>query len=515
MSFDDLIYELEEKKKTISQIEDKSIAEKQHAKGKLTARERIDLLLDPNSFQEFDMFVKTRSTYFGLDKKFIPCDGVVTGIGTVNGRRVAIYSQDFSAIGGSLGEMHALKIVKMQELALKLGIPFIGINDSGGARIQEGVDSLRGYGEIFIRNVKASGVIPQISLQLGPTAGGAVYSPAIMDFIIMTEKATMYITGPNVVEAVTGEKVSHEGLGGGIIHNEKSGVAHFLAKNDEEAIELSKKLLSFIPDNNLQEPEAIDTGDLSDRETLSLRDIVPMEPNKVYNVKDVITEVVDNGDFLEIHEGFAKNAVVGFARIGGKSVGIIANQAAHLAGALDINSADKIARFVRFCDAFNIPLVSFVDTPGYMPGTVQEHGGVIRHGAKILYAYSEATVPKVTLILRKAYGGAYIAMCSRHLGADAVFAYPQAEIAVMGAEGAANIIFAKEIETAENPNEVRAQKIKEYKDQFGNPYRAAERGYVDDIIDPKDTRKAISRILDMLRSKSEEHPQKKHGNIPL
>lgn len=515
MSFDELIYELEEKKKALSQVEDKSIAEKQHTKGKLTARERINLLVDPSSFQEFDMFIKTRTTYLGLDKKFIPCDGVVTGIGTVNGRRIALYSQDFTAIGGSLGEMHAFKIVKMQELAMKLGIPFIGINDSGGARIQEGVDSLRGYGEIFIRNVKASGVIPQISLQLGPTAGGAVYSPAIMDFIIMTEKATMYITGPNVVQAVTGEKVSHEELGGGIIHNEKSGVAHFLAKNDEEAISLVKKLLSYIPDNNLQEPETEETSDPVERETPSLRELIPTDPTKPYNVKDLIKETVDNGEFLEVHEGFAKSAVVGFARINGRSVGIVANQAAYLAGVLDINSADKIARFVRFCDAFNIPLVSFVDTPGYMPGTVQEHGGVIRHGAKILYAFSEASVPKITLILRKAYGGAYIAMCSRHLGADAVFAYPQAEIAVMGAEGAANIIFAKEIETAQNPEEVRKQKISEYREQFANPYRAAERGYIDDIIDPKDTRKVIARALEFLRSKSEEAPQKKHGNIPL
>ncbi len=515
MSFDELIYELIAKRKSLSQEEDKSVKEKQHAKGKLTARERIDLLLDQGSFQEFDMFVRTRSTYYGLDKKFIPCDGIVTGVGTISGRRVALYSQDFTAIGGSLGEMHALKIVKMQELALKLGIPFIGINDSGGARIQEGVDSLRGYGEIFIRNVKASGVIPQISLQLGPTAGGAVYSPSIMDFIIMTEKATMYITGPNVVQAVTGEKVSHEELGGGIIHNEKSGVAHFLAKNDEEAINLAKKLLSFMPDNNLQETEIIETDDPIERETVSLRNLIPTDPTKPYDVKDLIKEVVDNKDFFEIQEGFAKNSVIGFGRINGRSVGIVANQAAYLAGVLDINSGDKIARFVRFCDAFNIPLVSFVDTPGFMPGTLQEHGGVIRHGAKILYAYSEATVPKITLILRKAYGGAYIAMCSRHLGADAVFAYPQAEIAVMGAEGAANIIFAKDIETAENPEEVRTQKINEYREQFANPYKAAERGYVDDVIDPKNTREVIARTLEFLRSKSEETPQKKHGNIPL
>jgi acetyl-CoA carboxylase carboxyltransferase component len=515
MEIKNQIIDLEKMKKHIKRKEEKEVIEKQHTKGKLTARERIDLLVDQGSFQEFDLFVKTRSTYFGLDKKDIPSDGVVTGIGTVNGRRVALYSQDFNVIGGSLGEMHALKITKMQDLAIKLGIPFIAMNDSGGARIQEGVDSLRGYGDIFIRNVKASGVIPQISLQLGPTAGGAVYSPAIMDFIVMTEKATMYITGPNVVEAVTGEKVTHEALGGGIIHNEKSGVAHFLAKDDPEAIETVKKLLSYLPDNYLQEPQIVESDDVSLRETPLLQNAVPTDPNKGYDVKSIIKEVVDNNEFLEVQETFAQNAVVGFGRIGGRSVGIVANQAMFLAGVLDINSADKIARFIRFCDSFNIPLVTFVDTPGYMPGTAQEHGGVIRHGAKILYAYSEATVPKVTLILRKAYGGAYIAMCSRHLGADAVFAYPQAEIAVMGADGAANIIFAKEIEAAEKPEEVRAEKIEEYREQFANPYIAASRGYIDDIIDPKDTRRVIANALEFLRTKSEEPIQKKHGNIPL
>ena len=514
MSIDDRLKELEEKKSKIKNL-DPQVVEKQHQKGKLTARERIDLLLDPHTFEEFDPFVKTRSTYFGLDKKFIPADGVVTGIGKVNGRRVAVYSQDFTAQGGSLGEMHALKIVKMQELAMKLGIPFVAMNDSGGARIQEGVDSLRGYGEIFIRNVKASGVIPQISVQLGPTAGGAVYSPALMDFIIMTEKATMYITGPNVVEAVTGEKVTHEQLGGGIVHNEKSGVAHFLAKDDEEAINMVKILLSYLPDNYLQDPPVVETTDSTERETPSLLQIVPEEPNVPFDVKEVIKEVVDEGSFFEVHEDFARNAVVGFARVGGRTVGIVANQPAYLAGVLDIDSSDKIARFVRFCDAFNIPLVTFVDTPGYMPGTAQEHGGVIRHGAKILYAYSEATVPKITVIMRKAYGGAYIAMCSRHLGADAVFAFPQAEIAVMGAEGAANIIFAKEIESAENPEEMRKKKIEEYRSQFSNPYLAAERGYVDDVINPKDTRKVLAYMLDFLRSKHEDPVPKKHGNIPL
>ncbi|HDH63216.1 MAG TPA: methylmalonyl-CoA carboxyltransferase, partial [Firmicutes bacterium] len=413
------------------------------------------------------------------------------------------------------GEMHALKIAKMQDLAMKLGIPFIGMNDSGGARIQEGVDSLFGYGEIFIRNTKASGVIPQISINMGPTAGGAVYSPAITDFIIMTEKATMFITGPNVVKAVTGEEISQEELGGGLVHNQKSGNAHFLAKNDEDAIEITKKLLSYIPDNYLQEPAIVETGDPIDRADDELRDIVPTDPSKSYDVKDIIRRVVDNGEFLEVHALYAPNIVVGFARIGGRSVGIVANQAKYLAGVLDINSSDKAARFVRFCDAFNIPLVTFTDTPGFLPGVNQEHGGIIRHGAKLLYAFSEATVPKVTVILRKAYGGAYIAMCSRHLGADVVYAYPTAEIAVMGAEGAAQIIFRKEIKAAENPEEMRKKKIEEFREMFSNPYRAAERGYIDDVIDPKFTRKKIAEALELLRSKSESLPEKKHGNIPL
>ena len=509
------IIDLEKMKKHIERREEKEEKGKQHAKGKLTTRVRIDLLIDQGTFQEFDLFVKTRSTNFDLDKKDIPADGVVTGIGKINGRRVALYSQDFTVMGGSLGEMHALKIAKMQDMATKLGIPIIGVNDSGGARIQEGVDSLRGYGEVFIRNVKASGVIPQISLQLGPTAGGAVYSPSIMDFVIMTEKATMYITGPEVVKAVTREDVTHEELGGGEVHNTKSGVAHFLTGNDSEALEVAKKLISYLPDNYLQEPPQVACDDPVDREELSLRETVPTDPTKSYDVKDVITEILDNREFLEVHALYAQNAVVGFGRLGGRSVGIVANQAKYLAGVLDINSSDKIARFVRFCDAFNIPLLTFVDTPGYLPGTSQEHGGVIRHGAKVLYAYSEATVPKVTVILRKAYGGAYIAMSSRHLGGDAVFAYPQAEIAVMGAEGAANIIFRKEITTAKNPEEIRKQKIEEYREQFANPYIAASRGYIDDIIDPKDTRKIVANALEFLRTKSEEPVQKKHGNIPL
>jgi len=515
MKKNELIINLEEKKELLKKGGGEKAIEKQHSKGKLTARERIELLVDPGSFQEFDLFVRTRSTYFGLDKKSIPADGIVTGTGYVNGRRVALFVQDFTVIGGSLGEMHALKMAKMQDLAMKLGIPIIGMNDSGGARIQEGIDSLYGYGEVFIRNTKASGVIPQITIIMGPTAGGAVYSPSIMDFVIMTEKSTMYITGPDVVKAVTGEQVTHQQLGGGVAHNEKSGVAHFLAKDDKDAIEMLKKLLSFLPDNYLQEPEVIETDDPVEREELDLRNIVPLDPSKSYDVRDVIKKVVDDGDFLEVHSLYAKNAVVGFARIGGRVVGVVANQTRFIAGVLDINASDKIARFVRFCDAFNIPLVTFVDTPGYLPGTNQEHGGVIRHGAKVLYAYSEATVSKITVILRKAYGGAYIAMCSRHLGADVVFAYPQAEIAVMGAAGAANIVFRKDIKNAENPEALRQEKIKEYREQFANPYKAAERGYVDDIIDPKDTRIVIAKALEFLQTKSEDPVQKKHGNIPL
>lgn len=515
MDIDELLNELNQQKQKISEAGGKEAIEKQHQKGSLTAWERIEYLVDEGSFVEFDQFVKTRSTYFGLDKTFAPRDAIITGLATINGRRVALYAQDFTVLGGSLGEMHALKIVKMQEFAVKLGIPIIGLNDSGGARIQEGIDSLFGYGEIFYRNTKASGVVPQIAVNMGPTAGGAVYSPAIMDFVIMTEKAFMYITGPNVVKAVTGEEISHEGLGGGLVHNQKSGVAHFLASDDKDALDTLKKLLSYIPDNYLQDPPTFDTNDPIEREDESLRYIVPDDPSKPYDVKDIILKVVDNGEFLEVHKYFAPNVVVGFARIGGRSVGIVANQAKYLAGVLDINSSDKVARFVRFCDAFNIPLVTFQDCPGFLPGVGQEHGGVIRHGAKVLFAYSEATVPKVTIILRKAYGGAYIAMSSRHLGADIVYAYPTAEIAVMGAEGAAEIIFRKEIQKAEDKEKVRQEKIKEFRDIFANPYRAAERGYIEDVIDPKETRVRIAQALIFLRSKSVDSPSKKHGNIPL
>lgn len=515
MGIDDLLNELNEKKQKIKEGGGKEAIQKQHERGSLTAWERIEYLVDEGSFIEFDEFVKTRSTYFGLDKVFAPKDGVITGIATVNGRRIALYAQDFTVLGGSLGEMHALKIVKMQDLAMKLGIPIIGLNDSGGARIQEGIESLYGYGEVFYRNTKASGVIPQIAVNMGPTAGGAVYSPAIMDFIIMTKNATMYITGPNVVKAVTGEEISHTDLGGGLVHNQKSGVAHFLAGDDKDALDTLKKLLSYIPDNYLQDPPNAECDDPIDRIEDSLLDVLPDDPSKPYDVIDIITKVVDNGEFLEVHKYFAPNIVVGFARIAGRSVGVVANQAKFMAGVLDINSADKAARFVRFCDAFNIPLVTFVDCPGYLPGINQEHGGVIRHGAKLLFSFSEATVPKITIIIRKAYGGSYIAMSSRHLGADVVYAYPTAEIAVMGAEGAAEVIFRKDIQSAEDKEKMRQQKIKEYKDQFANPYKSAEKGYIDDVIDPRETRAKIAKALLFLKSKSEESPAKKHGNIPL
>ncbi|MDM7321244.1 MAG: carboxyl transferase domain-containing protein [Fervidobacterium sp.] len=488
--------------------------DKQHAEGKLTARERLQLLFDEGTFEELDKFVKHRNTMFGLDKMKLPADGVVTGIGKVNGRPVAAFSQDFTVMGGSLGEMHAKKIMKVMDLALKMGIPLVGINDSGGARIQEGVDSLYGYGEIFFRNTIASGVIPQITVIAGPCAGGAVYSPAITDFVIMVDQtAQMFITGPNVIKAVTGEDISKEDLGGALVHNTKSGNAHFLASDDRQAIETVRKLLSYIPQNNMEEPpleEQIIEPDTSDIQT-----VVPVDPKKGFDVRDVIKRVVDEGTFFEVHEHFAKSIVIGFARINGKSVGIVANQPNYLAGVLDIDSSDKAARFIRFLDAFNIPIVTFVDTPGYLPGVKQEHGGIIRHGAKLLYAYSEATVPKITIILRKAYGGAYIAMGSKHLGADFVAAWPTAEIAVMGPDGAANIIFKKEIDASENPEETRKQKIEEYRQLFANPYVAASRGYIDAVIDPRKTRSWIIKALEYSATKVESRPRKKHGNIPL
>jgi len=489
---------------------------KQHEKGKLTARERLEKLLDEGSFVEIGMFAKSRATEFGMDKKRYPGDGVVTGYGTINGRLVFVYAQDFTVLGGSLGEMHAEKICRIMDLAMENGAPVIGLNDSGGARIQEGVDSLKGYGEIFFRNTIASGVIPQIAVIMGPCAGGAVYSPAIMDFTIMVDRSSyMFITGPQVIKAVTGEDINFEGLGGAMVHNEKSGNAHLIARNEDEAIEFIKLLLSYIPSNNMEDPPVINTGDPPDRMDYSLDKIIPEDPKKSYDVKDVISKVVDRGTFFELQPYFAPNIVIGFARLNGKSVGIVANQPRVLAGVLDINASDKAARFVRFCDAFNIPLITFVDVPGYLPGVAQEHGGIIRHGAKLLYAYSEATVPKITVILRKAYGGAYIAMSSKHLRADMVYAWPTAEIAVMGPEGAVNIVFRREIKEAEDPEKKRLELIKEYRDKFANPYVAAARLYIDDVIYPHETRPKIIQALEMLQNKREDRPMKKHGNMPV
>lgn len=465
---------------------------------------------------ELDAFVETRGTDFGMQEKKVAGDGVVTGYGTIDGRLVYVASQDFTVIGGSLGEMHAKKITKVMDLAMKMGAPFISINDSGGARIEEGIDALGGFGEIFRRNTLASGVIPQISVIMGPCAGGAVYSPAITDFVFMVDKTShMFITGPSVIKAVTGEDVTFDALGGSGAHSSVSGVAHFRAPDEEACFAQIKKLLSFLPDNNLSDPEIVVAGDDVNRLDDALNTIIPDDPNKPYDMLDIITRVVDNGDFFQVHEGFAKNLIVGFARIGGRTVGIIANQPKVVAGVLDVDASDKGARFVRFCDAFNIPLITFTDVPGYLPGVKQEHNGIIRHGAKLLYAFSEATVPKINVIVRKAYGGAYIAMNSKHLGADMVLAWPTAEIAVMGPDGAANIIFKKEIGKAEDPIAFRKEKIQEYRDKFSNPYIAAARGYVDDVIEPATTRQRIASALDMLAGKRETRPPKKHGNIPL
>ncbi len=481
---------------------------KQHASGKLTARERIEKLLDPGTFVELDQFVHHRCTNFGMEKEEAPGEGVVTGYGSVDGRLVYVFAQDFTVIGGSLGEMHAAKIVKVQELAIKMGAPLIGMNDSGGARIQEAVDALSGYGKIFYRNTLASGVIPQISIIMGPCAGGAVYSPALTDFIYMVKNTSqMFITGPQVIKATTSEEVSAEQLGGAMTHNTVSGVAHFAAENDDDCMRQVRYLLSFLPSNNMDEVPTVETGDDPNRIDLDLNNIIPDNPNMPYNMKDVIAKIVDKGEFYEVHQHYAKNIITCFARFDGKTVGIIANQPSVMAGCLDVNASDKAARFIRFCDAFSIPLVNLVDVPGFLPGTDQEYGGIIRHGAKMLYAYSEATVPKVTVITRKAYGGAYIAMCSQHLGGDQVFAWPSAEIAVMGPAGAANIIFKGDPDAK--------AKTDQYVDNFATPYKAAERGYVDVVIEPAETRPRIITALNMLASKREVRPAKKHGNIPL
>ncbi|MFQ6050766.1 MAG: acyl-CoA carboxylase subunit beta [Candidatus Hydrothermarchaeota archaeon] len=513
---DKKIAELKEREEKAKLGGGKEKIDAQHKKGKLTARERLDLLLDPGSFVELDMFVEHRCTHFGMEKRKYPGDGVVTGYGTIDGRLVYVFAQDFTVIGGTLSEMFSKKICKIMDMAAKVGAPFIGLNDSGGARIQEGVDSLAGYGEIFFRNTIYSGVIPQISAIMGPCAGGAVYSPAISDFTIMVEKTSyMFITGPDVIKEVTGEEVTFEQLGGADVHTQVSGNADLSAKNEEECIKLIKELLSYLPSNNLEDPPVVNTGDDPNRREEELNYVVPVDPKKAYDMYDVIRMIVDNGKLFELKPNFAKNIIIGFARLDGKTVGIIANQPKVYAGSLDVNSSDKAARFIRFCDAFNIPLVTFVDVPGFLPGTAQEYGGIIRHGAKLLFAYSEATVPKITIITRKSYGGTYLAMCSRDLRADLVYAWPTAEIAVMGPEGAVNIIARKEIAKAEDPEAMREKLIQEYREKFANPYEAAARGYIDAVIEPKNTRPLLINALKTLENKREDRPWKKHGNIPL
>jgi acetyl-CoA carboxylase carboxyltransferase component len=488
----------------------------QHKKGRLTARERIDLLLDKGSFREVDAFVQHRTHDFGLDSQKYLSDSVVTGWGTIEGRLVYVFSQDFTVFGGSLGEVHAAKIVKIMEMAMKNGAPLIGINDSGGARIQEGVVSLGGYADIFLRNTMAAGVSPQLSIIMGPCAGGAVYSPALTDFIFMVKNSSyMFVTGPDVVKAVTHEDVSFEDLGGASVHAEKSGVCHVAGENEADTLYLVRKLLGYLPQNNMEDPPRGQTNDDPLRMDESLEQLVPESPDKPYDIRDVIRPVVDNGQFFEIHEAFAPNVVVGFARLGGHSIGIIANQPAVLAGVLDIDASEKAARFVRFCDSFNIPIVTFEDVPGFMPGTHQEHNGIIRAGAKLLYAYCEATVPKLTVITRKAYGGAYCVMSSKHIRGDVNFAWPTAEIAVMGPDGAVSIIMRKDLEAAQDPIKRKAELVAEYREKFANPYVAAERGFIDDVIEPKETRPRLINALEMLQNKRDSNPPKKHGNIPL
>lgn len=485
--------------------------ERQHKAGRLTARERVKLLLDPGSFVEMDKFVTHKATDFDMDKKKIPGDGVVTGYGKIDDRLVYVFAQDFTVFGGTMSRTNANKITKVMDLAMRMGAPIIGLNDSGGARIQEGVESLAGYADVFYRNTMASGVIPQISVILGPCAGGAVYSPAITDFICMVKETSyMFITGPDVIKTVTHEEVTKEELGGALSHNSKSGVAHFMADDDEQALMMIRELMTFLPSNNMDDPPMKPNTDDIHREDESLQSIVPDDPNKPYDIKEIISTVVDDNNFFEVHPHYAENIVVGFARLGGKPVGIVANQPAHLAGVLDIDSSLKGARFVRFCDAFNIPLITFEDVPGFLPGTDQEFGGIIKHGAKLLYAYSEATVPKITVITRKAYGGAYDVMSSKHIGADVNFAYPTAEIAVMGPEGAVNIIFRNALS-----DEDKKKAVEDYKEKFASPYKAAELGYIDEIIYPKQTRFKLIQALEMTQNKSKTNPAKKHGNIPL
>ena len=504
------------RRRELARTADPQAAEKQHQRGKLTARERIDLLLDPGSFVELDAFAVHRTSAFGMAGRKPLGDGVVTGHGTIDGRAVCVFAQDFTVFGGSLGEVFAEKICKVMDLALRMGVPCIGLNDSGGARIQEGVVSLGGYAEIFYRNVMASGVIPQLSVIAGPCAGGAVYSPAMTDFILMVKGSSqMFITGPDVIKTVTNEDVGFEDLGGAMTHNSRSGVAHFAAESEEEVFEQLRALLSFLPLNNLEDPPYAPPADDPERMDEALQTIIPDNPRKPYDIVQVIDAVVDDGVFFEVQPFYARNIVVGFARLDGNPIGVVANQPAHLAGVLDIDSSVKAARFVRFCDAFNIPLVTFVDVPGFLPGTQQEYGGIIRHGAKLLYAYCEATVPKLTVITRKAYGGAYDVMSSKHIRADFNFAWPTAEIAVMGVDAAVKIIFRRELGEAANPAQRQSELVEDYQNRFANPYVAAERGYVDDVIEPRETRPALIRALRLARSKRQSLPARKHGNIPL
>ena len=494
----------------------KARIEVQHKKGRLTARERLDLLLDKGSFRELDPFIVHRTTDFGLDKKKFMTDSVVTGWGTINGRLIYVFSQDFTVFGGSLGEVHAEKIVKLMDMAIKNGAPVIGLNDSGGARIQEGVVALGGYADIFLRNTLASGVVPQISAIMGPCAGGAVYSPALTDFIFMVRDSSyMFVTGPDVVKAVTNEKVSFEDLGGASVHSEVSGVCHVAADSEADTLFLIRKLLSYLPQNNMEDPPFVPNGDDPLRRDKDLDTIIPDDPSKPYDMKEIIQHVMDNGEFFEIHASYAANIVVGFARLGGHSIGVVANQPAVLAGVLDIEASEKAGRFIRFCDSFNIPVITFEDVPGFLPGTVQEHGGIIRSGAKLLYAYCEATVPKLTVVTRKAYGGAYDVMSSKHIRGDLNIAWPSAEIAVMGPDGAVNIIFRHELAEADDPVARKAELVEEYRKKFANPYVAAGRGYLDDVIEPRNTRPRLINALEMLSNKRDSNPPKKHGNIPL
>ena len=490
--------------------------DQQHKRGKLTARERLDLLLDEGSFQELDPFVTRSGADSGPAEGKLESESVVTGYGRVDGRQVFVYAQDFTVFGGSLSEVASQKICKVMDLSLKTGCPLVGLNDSGGARIQEGVISLAAYGDIFLRNTLSSGVIPQLSIIVGPAAGGACYSPGITDFVFMVKGVgQMYITGPDVIKAVTGEEVTHEELGGAPSHSTRSGVAHFVAETEQDCFAQVRRLLGFLPSNNLEDAPVTATIDDPSRTDTTLGEVVPREPNRAYDVRDVVSRVVDDGDFMEVHEGYAPNIVVGYARLNSRTVGIVANQSVHLAGVLDINASVKASRFVRFCDSFNIPLVTFVDVPGFMPGTEQEYGGIIKHGAKLLYAYSEATVPKLSVILRKAYGGAYIVMSSKHLRGDVNLAWPSAEIAVMGPEGAVNIVYREQIAGSANPEEERKKLTQEYREKFANPYVAASRGYLDDVIDPAETRPRLIQGLEMLQDKRDSMPAKKHGNIPL